>query len=227
MGANRPPVVPRWSGHSVNLKQLVDGISMNHALELARPWLMAYGYPGLFVAVFLEGLGIPFPGQTGLMASALLAKQGDMDIVSVFTIACAAAFAGDTVGFWIGRRWGKAPLERLALAKQAWAHVENAYIKYGGLIIVLARFVEGFRQLNGIVAGAMGMPWDRFLIYNAIGAVLWCGVWGLGLYFAADAFMRLWDTMRPLHTWGWMISIAAVVLTGLYLLRWIWRSRRR
>lgn len=192
---------------------------------MAHAWLAAYGYPGLFVAVFVEGFGIPFPGQTGLMSAALLARQGEMNIVWVFLTACAAAFAGDTLGFWIGRRWGKAPLQRLALAKHAFARVEAGYVRYGGPIIVLARFVEGFRQLNGIVAGAMGMPWGRFLIYNAIGAVLWCGVWGLGLYFAADAFMHLWHTMRPVHTYGWLVAGTAVAAGIVYLLRrWLRRG---
>jgi membrane protein DedA with SNARE-associated domain len=199
---------------------------MNHALQLAQPWLADYGYPGLFVAVFLEGFGIPMPGQTGLMAAALLARHGNMNIAWVFATATTAAFAGDMVGFWIGQRWGKAPLQRLALAKHAWARIEDAYVKYGGLIIVLARFVEGFRQLNGIVAGAMGMPWRRFLIYNAIGAVLWCGVWGLGVYFAADAVMRLWAWTKPLHTYGMIAAGTAVTMTVVYLL-WRTRIRRR
>ena len=198
---------------------------MNHTLHLAHAWLAAYGYPGLFVAVFLEGFGIPMPGQTGLMASALLARHGEMSIAWVFVTACSAAFAGDALGFWIGRRWGKAPLQRLALAKHAWARIEDAYIKYGGLIIVLARFVEGFRQLNGIVAGAMGMPWGRFLIYNGIGAVLGGGVWGLGVYFAADAFMHLWHRMRPVHTFGMVIGGLAVAAGVVYLLWRAWRRR--
>jgi membrane protein DedA with SNARE-associated domain len=198
---------------------------MHHALELARPWLESYGYPGLFFAVFVEGCGIPFPGQTGMMAAALLAREGDMSIAAVFAVTTIAAFTGNTLGYWIGLRWGKAPLERLAMAKHALATAEHAYVKYGGPIIVLARFFDGLRQLNGIVAGALGMPWHRFMIYNAIGAVLWCGVWGLGLYYAADPMMRLWHKMQPLHHLGW-IAAAVIGLIGIYLLWRAWRMKR-
>jgi len=194
---------------------------MHHALELARPWLTEYGYPGLFFAVFVEGCGIPFPGQTGMMAAALLARDGDMNIAAVFTVTCVAAFTGNVVGFWMGQRWGKAPLARLAMAKHALARVETAYVRYGGPIIVLARFFDGLRQLNGIVAGAMGMPWGRFLIYNTIGALLWCGVWALGLYYAAEPMMRLWHRMQPLHHLGWFAA-AIIAIIGITLL---WRAR--
>jgi membrane protein DedA with SNARE-associated domain len=198
---------------------------MHHALELARPWLATYGYPGLFFAVFIEGCGIPFPGQTGMMAAALLARDGDMNIAAVFAVTTIAAFTGNALGYWIGRRWGKAPLARLAMAKHALATVEDAYVRHGGPIIVLARFFDGLRQLNGIVAGALGMPQGRFLVYNAIGAVLWCGFWGLGLYYAADPMLRLWHRMQPLHHLGW-IAATVIGLVGITLLWRAWRMKR-
>lgn len=191
-------------------------------MQLAQQWLADYGYAGLFLAVALESFGIPLPGQSSLMASAVLARHGEMNIIWVMIVAWSAAFGGDTLGYWIGRRWGHKPLARLPVSEAALLHVEAAYLRYGGLIVIVARFIEGFRQLNGIVAGTMGMTWHTFLLFNAIGALLWCATWGLGLYYASGTIMHLWQTLEPLHIWGWAIIAVAVVLGGIYLL---WRIR--
>jgi membrane protein DedA with SNARE-associated domain len=63
--------------------------------------------------------------------------------------------------------------------------VEEAFSRYGPATVVFARFFPVLRQLNGIVAGALRMPWGRFLLFNAIGAAMWVGVWVYTVYFSA------------------------------------------
>jgi len=138
----------------------------------------------------------------------------------------AAAFGGDTLGYIIGRRWGKKVLSRVPVSQSNLKHVEFAYQKYGGLVVLFARFVEGFRQINGITAGSLGMAWKTFLFFNAVGALLWCAVWGLGLYCAASSIMKAWHWIQSLHSYGW-ITVGVLMLSGvLMIILQIWRTTR-
>jgi len=189
---------------------------MNHILISAHHWLDIYGYIGLFGALFVESFGIPAPGQTSLMAAALLAKNGDMNIGLVLITAWIAAFGGDTLGYLIGRRWGQKALSRLPISQSVLERVESSYQKYGAVVVLFARFVEGFRQINGVAAGSLGMAWQTFLLFNAMGALLWCATWGLGLYFAADSIMHAWQWMQSLHSYGW-IAVGVLLSSGVLL----------
>ncbi len=197
---------------------------MSHVLIIARHWLDIYGYAGLFGTLFVESFGIPAPGQASLMAAALLAKNGDMNIGSVLITAWIAAFGGDTLGYLIGRRWGQKVLSRLPVSQSVLERVESSYQKYGGLVVLFARFVDGFRQINGIAAGSLGMAWQTFLLFNAAGALLWCTIWGLGLYYAADSIMHAWQWMQLLHIYGW-ITVGVLLSSGVLLIVYrIWRA---
>jgi len=197
---------------------------MNHLLMFARQWLDSYGYAGLFGAVFVESFGIPAPGQTNLMVSAMLSRTGDMNIVWVLVTVWTAAFSGDTLGYMIGRRWGRRVLMRLPVAQTTLDRVEAAYRRYGGGAVIFARFVDGFRQINGIAAGSFDMPWRTFLMFNAIGTFLWCGIWGLGVYFVSDAIFTVWRQMEPLHRYGRFFVVGVIALAGILIL---WRCVRK
>ena len=147
------------------------------------PFVHRWGYLAVFGTVFLEDFGLPLPGETMLITAGVLAGMGQLGIVPLLPVAWTAAVLGDNVGYAIGRiggrrlvlRWGRYVLvtpERL----QA---IERFFWRHGGKVVLVARFVEGLRQLNGVVAGISGMPWRRFLVFNAIGAALWACTWGL------------------------------------------------
>ncbi len=90
-----------------------------------------YGYWALFILVFVEGFGIPAPGQTIIIASAMLAKQGGMDIKWVLLLAWMAAFIGDNIGYLIGRWGGKAVLLKLSIKPVQLIRMEGFFLKYG------------------------------------------------------------------------------------------------
>jgi len=192
----------------------------------ARQWVDAYGYAGLFGVVFVESFGIPAPGQASLMASAMLARSGDMNIAWVLVSVWTAAFSGDTLGYVIGRRWGRRVLMRLPVSQAVLDRAEAAYRRYGGIVVVFARFVDGFRQINGVAAGSFDMPWRIFLVFNAIGALLWCSVWGLGVYFASDAIIAVWRNMASWHRYGWFF-VAGLMVLAATLIRWRFVRRRK
>lgn len=191
---------------------------MEHYLEVARPWLEEYGYLTLFATVFVEGFGLPVPGQTLIMASALLAEKGSMHIMAVFLTAWSAAVLGDNVGYLIGRWGGRNLLLKLRVKPAHLERIEYFFTRYGGGIVIFARFVDILRQLNGVVAGSMQMPWRTFVLFNAIGAALWVGLWAGGVYFLSQymaQFQTFFKTTEP-----YLIALGLLALIGLlgYLL---------
>lgn len=147
------------------------------------PVLDHYGYLAIGGFVLLEDFGVPVPGETILIAGAVYAGAGRLSIVIVALVAFAAAVAGDNIGYAIGHFGGRALVLRygryVLLTSERLDKAERFFCRHGGKVVVAARFIEGLRQANGIVAGIARMPWRQFLLFNAVGAALWVGVWTL------------------------------------------------
>jgi membrane protein DedA with SNARE-associated domain len=154
------------------------------------PLLDRYGYAAVATLLLIEDFGVPAPGETVLIASAVYAGAGRLNIVAVVLIAVAAAVVGDNIGYAIGRFGGRRLVLRfglyVGLTEKRLAVAERFFERHGGAVVAVARFVEGLRQANGIVAGITGMPWRRFLAFNALGAALWVGVWASVGYLAGS-----------------------------------------
>ena len=195
-----------------------------HSLAKVQPLLDRYGYGAAVGATILEGMGIPAPGQTLLMASALEASKGRMNIVVLVICVAAAAATGNSIGYAGGRWGGRVVLSRLRVNSKRQHHLDDLFRRRGGIVILVARFLDGLRQLNGIVAGVLKMPWWSFTVYNIAGALLWTGCWGLGTYvFGRDihVFASLFLGHRRLF-----YALGVIAFCGLlaYLLRF--KTRR-
>jgi membrane protein DedA with SNARE-associated domain len=166
---------------------------VHNTLHLIEPYLMAYGALALFVIIYLESFGVPMPGESAVIAASVLASRGDLPLAHVMAAVFAGAVLGDSTGYLIGRYGGRALLERfgprLGLTEERLARTEALFRSKGPFIVVTARFVAILRQLNGVVAGTLEMPWLHFVAANAIGAALWTLAWTLGPYFFTDWFM--------------------------------------
>jgi len=154
-----------------------------HSLAKVQPLLVRYGYGAAVLAVMIEGVGIPAPGQTLLMASALEAASGRMSLAWVLILVTLAATVGNSIGYMIGRWGGRLVLNKLKVSPQRQQHLDDLLKRRAGVVILFARFLDGLRQLNGIVAGVLRMPWWSFTAYNVAGAILWTCAWGLGVYY--------------------------------------------
>ncbi|MGW7006362.1 DedA family protein [Streptomyces sp. NPDC054933] len=145
------------------------------------PLLDHWGYLAVGGLVFLEDFGIPVPGETLLIAAAVYAGAGRLNIFAVAVIAFLAAVCGDNIGYAIGRFGGHRLVTRygryVLLTPERVAKAEAFFDRHGGKVVTVARFIEGLRQANGIIAGLAEMPWLRFLAFNALGAALWVGTW--------------------------------------------------
>ena len=187
--------------------------------------LQHYGVWAIGLLIMLEDFGIPVPGETILIAGAIYAGAGRLNIVLVGVVAFLAAILGDNIGFAIGHfggralalRWGK----YVFLTEERLNKAERFFDRRGAIVITFARFVEGLRQANGIIAGITGMHWLRFLIFNAIGAALWVGTWVSLGYLAGDHITTIYHYIN-------LYSYYVLIALGVLLLGYIaWRLRRR
>ncbi|HZH51172.1 MAG TPA: DedA family protein [Microvirga sp.] len=159
-----------------------------------EPAVAAYGVMALFLIIYFESFGAPLPGESALLAAALLAERGDLAVGHVFLAAWIGGVLGDSTGYLIGRYGGRLLLQRFGplvkLTPERLEHLEAVARKRGFVMVMTARFVVLLRQLNGIVAGSIVMPWRHFVLANAIGAALWAGLWTFGPYYFTDLFHR-------------------------------------
>jgi membrane protein DedA with SNARE-associated domain len=185
-----------------------------------------FGYFGVTGIVFIESFGVPAPGETSIIAGSVLAGSGRLNIFVVAIAAFLAAVGGDSIGYVIGRTGGRSLLLRfgryVGLNERRLTRVEKFMAQRGPIMVVVARFVEGLRQLNGLVAGVTRMPFGKFLLFNAIGAALWVGVWSSAGYFAGD---HLDAIEGAIHRYANVALIVAVVLVAAYV--WFHVRRRR
>jgi membrane protein DedA with SNARE-associated domain len=160
--------------------------------------LLSYGLVILFAMVAMESAGVPLPGETALIAAAVLAQRGHYSIVAVIAVAAAGAIVGDNVGYWLGRKGGRALLRRTPIVRDYFERVlppaERFFRRHGAKTVFFARFVAVLRVTAAWLAGISRMPWWRFLLWNAAGGVLWAILVGVVAYelgrAVADAIGR-------------------------------------
>jgi undecaprenyl-diphosphatase len=138
------------------------------------------GYPALFALVFAESAGVPVPGETAVLTAGVLAGAGRLALPLVIAVVIAAAVTGDTLGYWLGRRGGRAVLARngplATLRRHALEEGERFFARHGAKTVFLGRFVPGVRVATAVLAGAGAMPWPRFALFNVCGAFVWASV---------------------------------------------------
>lgn len=174
-----------------------------------------YGYAVVFVGVFLENAGLPVPGETALLAGAALSRSGALFLPWVVATAIAGAIFGDNIGFLIGRRGGRALVDRfgsrLGLTPGRLAEFDRFFDKHGAKTVFIARFVTGLRVFGALLAGTSGLPWGRFLLYNAAGAIAWATTFGAVGYFLAYS----WETLEEWIGRSGLALLAAVAVIAV------------
>jgi membrane protein DedA with SNARE-associated domain len=191
-----------------------------------QPLLEHYGYLAVGGFVLLEDFGVPVPGEALLIAAAVFAGSGHMNIAVVIVVAVVGAIIGDNIGFAVGHFGGRPLVERFGryifLTPKRLDHAEEYFDSHGGKIVTFARFIEGLRQINGLLAGILGMHWAKFLGFNALGAVLWVCTWaGLG-YLAGENIVEIYATFEH---YKWYVIAAIAVAAAAAITRRVRRGR--
>jgi membrane protein DedA with SNARE-associated domain len=187
-------------------------------LATVGKYLAEYSYWAVLLLVMVENFGVPVPGETILIAAAVDAGTGRLSIVLVGITGFVAAVIGDNIGFAIGRYGGRALVARwgkyVFLTEKRLGRAERFFDAQGAKIIVFARFLEGLRQANGIIAGIIGMPWLRFVAFNALGAALWVGCWVSVGYFGGRH-------ITTIYTYVTRYSLYALIAAAIAAVAWI------
>ncbi|MBC8993591.1 DedA family protein, partial [Micromonospora chalcea] len=193
-------------------------------------WLAALP-PGLIcllvgVVIGVESMGIPLPGEIVLVSAALLAATGAVGPEWVAAAAATGAILGDSVGYAVGRRGGRPLLERLGrrfpkhLGPAHLARAELSFARHGVWAVFFGRFVALLRILAGPLAGALRVPYRRFLIANAAGGLVWAfGTTYLLFYLGQAAEHWLKDI-----SWA---GLVLAVLAGVVSTAWLRRRAKR
>jgi membrane protein DedA with SNARE-associated domain len=190
-----------------------------------QPILEHYGYLAVGGFVLLEDFGVPVPGEILLISAAIFAGAGQLNIALVIAVAVLGAVIGDNIGYAVGRLGGRPLAERwgryVFLTPARLDRAETFFNAHGGKVVTVARFIEGLRQVNGLLAGIAGMGWLKFLGFNALGAVLWVGTWA-GLGFVAGTHMAA--IYAEFERYKWYAIGAIALVAGIVL---VIRVRRR
>lgn len=192
--------------------------------EIVQTLLAEYGLIIILAAIALEGVGIPTPSQSLLVAGALLSAHGEYDI-RLFLVSCwAAALAGSVLGYMVGRLGGRKLLLRLPLDPSRIERMETFCQRYGTLLVILSRFVDGPRQLTGIFVGSMKMSAIIFTLATGVGAALWVGVWGLASYYLGQHMHLIAEAFDRVEPYTWAVTGILIIALLIYLIR---RHKRR
>jgi membrane protein DedA with SNARE-associated domain len=178
--------------------------------ESLYAFVHSYGLIAVFFIVALESSGLPLPGEATLLtASVFAATTHELSIVAVIACAAAGAIAGDNLGFLIGRTLGLKLLirhgARIGLDQSKLKLGQYLFRRHGGKIIFFGRFIAVLRALAAVLAGANAYPWDRFLVFNATGGVLWATLYGTGAYIFGRSIHKIAGPV------GLVVLIAAVL----------------
>jgi len=196
---------------------------------LAGP-LDHYGIGAIALLLLLENIGVPVvPGELAMITGAVFAGTGraGLNIVEVGVVSVAASIAGAEIGYLIGRFAGR----ELILRYGRWVFVKSHHLdraeatvsRFGGIVVVIARFIVGLREANGIIAGLTQMRWLTFGWFNVLGACAWVATWVSIGYVAGDAIGTIYHDVNQYAVY---VLLALAVLLAAYIIRRVVRRRR-
>jgi membrane protein DedA with SNARE-associated domain len=170
------------------------------------------GYPAVFLLVMGECMGVPMPGETALLIAAAASGTGGMfKIEWVIVSAAGGAIVGDTIGYWIGWRGGRALILRLmkrfSIKPVHLEKAESFFARHGGMAVFFGRSVSYLRVLTALLAGVSRMQYSRFLMFNAMGGISWAIVFGLAGYFFGKNLGFIEERIHEI-AWGFLVVVA-------------------
>jgi membrane protein DedA with SNARE-associated domain/membrane-associated phospholipid phosphatase len=196
-------------------------------LDVVNQWVAQYGYALVAAFLLIEAAGLPIPGETALVTAAALAGRGTLSIVGVVIAGILGTIAGGHAGYWIGMRGGAALVQRhgrwIGLTEARLAKTHEFFAQHGAKTVALGRFVAFLRSFVGIFAGLSQMPPRVFMLYNALGGVIWVATFSvLGYAFGRN----LPKLIRYIGRVSLLVALL-IALVAVVVLLWRWFERNR
>lgn len=188
-------------------------------VEFLVPYLSQYGYLTLFLLTFLETsafLGLIAPGETIIVLCGFYAYRGVLDVWLVGGVAAVGAFAGDQVGYLMGRTYGHGVVSRFGkyflFDEKRLRATERYYMKHGRKTVFIGRFMSILRSFGPVVAGISRMKYGAFVLWSALSCIVWAATFTIVGFF----FGKSWSIIdRYLGMGGivaFVIGIAIVLI---------------
>jgi undecaprenyl-diphosphatase len=202
-------------------------IDVEHILQELAQGLGKWTYLLAGVLAFLETgafVGLVFPGETAVIVAGTIAGQGETSLVLTIAIVWFAAWAGDSVSFWVGRRLGRGFVlrhgPRVRITHERFAQVEDYFQRHGGKTILIGRFLGLVRALAPFIAGSSGMRYPAFLPYSVLGTGLWAATFSVLGYVLAGSLERAGEIAgRGTFLFGTVVVTIIVVVVSVRFLR--------
>lgn len=181
---------------------------INELLISMKPLLEQYGYFALVISIFLEGIGIPMPGQSLMIAASILSSEQVMNLTLVMSVSWLSCFFGNTCGYLIGYYFEGWLDKKGYISGPKMTKLQTAIQKYGPACLVVSRFIEGMKQFMPLACGIAKMPRKEFLLGNALAATIWVMVFSLLAHFAFEHLSSLSHLYTQYKYFIWVIAAA-------------------
>lgn len=196
-------------------------------MTLTGQFLVRHGYLLLFGVVFAEQIGVPLPAIPFLLAAGALAGHGQLNLAAAILVTLAASLLGDVFWFELGRRRGGKVLNllcRISLEPDSCVRrTENVFAKYGARALLFGKFIPGLSVAAPPLAAIFEMRFSRFLLFDALGALIWAGsAVGVGYVFSEQLELVAGQAER---LGAWLVAVLAIAAVLYVLAKYIQRRR--
>ena len=179
-------------------------------------FLEEFTYAGIFIALFLAGLGVPLPEEVPVLTAGVLAHEQVVRWWLALPVCVLGVLSGDTVLYWVGRHWGERVLAwrlvRRVLSREREEGLKESYRRHGVKIVFTARHVMGLRAAAFLTAGIARVPFPRFLAADFAASMLGVPLsFGLAFFFT-DQLERIMTDVRRVERWALLVLFGAVAV---------------
>jgi membrane protein DedA with SNARE-associated domain len=187
----------------------------------------ALGYALIAGVIFLDRgafTGVVIPGDLFLALGGIFAARGDLSLPLVILVGLFAGVMGETLSYWLGRKWGVSIIRHLPLANRFEKHLDSAkdyFDRHGGKTVFIGRYVSVAGTFMPFAAGMSEMAFPKFLLFDAIAIAMWAVAVTLLGYFL-NSQIELAD--RIISDFGWVLLILVVLIFGG---RFVWKRRSK
>ncbi len=174
---------------------------MHFLVHTVLPFLLLYKYWAIFAVTFVAAMAFPIPPGTLLMAAAAFASDGYLSLPWIILVGAAGNVAGDTVGYWISRRYGKPLLGRIAFfrrlfASERYARFERRIARYPGPFLFISRFEAVSNLSVNIIAGMSRVPFRKYILYVIPGELAQVSIYSVIGYLVGDNWEQVADAIN-------------------------------